>query len=121
MNNSRNKIENYQQDFAKRMEQAMQLLIGAQEDARTLARANQELSSKLQNQQEALIASRNQAQVMVADLTERNAQLQHKLLQLQFELEQYYLANCEMQAVMVRSTHAIHQARNALTKTLLND
>nr|MBF0686027.1 hypothetical protein [Pseudomonas sp.] len=105
----------------RKLSEITDVLLIAQAKAEALAKANQQLTDELREQRKVLVDSEHQAKAHARTLTEQNSLLQSQLYQIQAELEQYYLANREMQAVMANSAQAMHRARGALTKTLLHD
>lgn len=121
MTRARDEAKAQQEKSAAKLAEVTHALSTAQTKAEALAKTNQQLTDELQEQRKALVNSEHRAKTHARTLTEQNLLMQRQLHEIQAELEQYYLANREMQAVMANSAQVMHRARGMLTKTMLND
>lgn len=92
-----------------------------QEQLEILYIQKQEHIAKVAKDKAKIAVAKQSSDNKVRQLTEELLVLQQRVYQVQEELEQYYLAIREMQAVMSNTTQTMHQARAALTNSLLND
>ena len=93
-----------------------QQLIKDLDVARTAAAKAEQACGKLEEEEARLRQETADIRTGSQSLTEENELLLAQLHQVQEELENYYLANREILAVMGQSEHTLHRARNVISR-----